>query len=226
MLSDHVGKTATYVGQVQDAAVCHGEQQLGRTSLTCLLKCIAFAQPKHTCTMSYQLTCHQGCHPSSTPVSPQLPATRHVASAWSQASRSASNPLWCHCSGHHWEFDESYGKHRARRLEGGDHASCLRGSQLVLHWLDWWGCRDVFQGMGNLWYLWIKHGNAVERNMPYKSPTVHCALMKIRMMIAHCIAEGQVAWWTWGSKCNRVLNCSFFKSTRGSEWERFGVFHS
>ena len=154
MLSDHVGKTATYVGQVQDAAVCHGEQQLGRTSLTCLLKCIAFAQPKHTCTMSYQLTCHQGCHPPSTPVSPQLPATRHVASAWSQASRSASNPLWCHCSGHHWEFDEIYGKHRARRLEGGDHASCLRGSQLVL--IDW-----IDEDVTMFFKEWVIYGSSM-----------------------------------------------------------------
>ena len=98
----HVGKTATHVGQVQDAAVCHGEQRLGRTSLPCLLKCITFAQPKHTaCTTTCQMTCHRGCHQPSTPLSPQLPSTRHVASAWSQASRSAGDPLWCQCGGHH-----------------------------------------------------------------------------------------------------------------------------
>ncbi len=131
----HVGKTATHVGQVQDAAVCHGEQRLGRTSLPCLLKCITFAQPKHTaCTTTCQMTCHRGCHQPSTPLSPQLPSTRHVASAWSQASRSAGDPLWCQCGGHHWEFDASYGKHRARRLEGGDHAACRRVEVVSKFW--------------------------------------------------------------------------------------------
>lgn len=82
------------------------------------------------------------------------PPARHVASAWSQASRSASNPLWCHCSGHHWEFDESYGKHRARRLEGGDHASCLRGSQLVL--IDW-----IDEDVAMFFKEWLIYGSSM-----------------------------------------------------------------